>query len=192
MDIRRFRVEVPGAGRSPGSVTGGTRNSTTSRARPRPLGRKRPVARINWAAVRGGKSQIGGRFPIRNPLECPPVPFKANANRRHHIPKQQYRIRTGPNMMLRAPAWQPDGGLPKRRSRPSGPNLGRRWAVNTLFGAGDRNRADLECNAAIRRLQTFRLLRACSGCFSLAANRRVGLAPTGTRRFVTAHPLNGH
>ena len=44
---------------------------------------------------------------------------------------------------------------------------------------------------AIRRLQTFRLLHACSGCFRLERCRRVGLAPTGKRRLVTAHAING-
>src|SRR5258707_215092 len=41
--------------------------------------------------------------------------------------------------------------------------------------------------AATRRLQTFRCLHACSGCFRLERFRRVGLAPTGKRRLLTAH-----
>src|SRR5262249_9766991 len=40
---------------------------------------------------------------------------------------------------------------------------------------------------AIRRLQPFRYLHDCSDCFRRERNRRVGLAPTGKRRLVTAH-----
>src|SRR5256714_10220461 len=35
---------------------------------------------------------MGGRYPIHSPLGYPPVPFKANADRRHHIPRQQDRV----------------------------------------------------------------------------------------------------
>ena len=43
-----------------------------------------------------------------------------------------------------------------------------------------------------RRLQPFRYLHDCSGCFRLERSGRVGLAPTGKRRLVTAHTHCGH
>src|SRR5207342_2252305 len=43
---------------------------------------------------------------------------------------------------------------------------------------------------AQRRLQAFRYLHGCSGCFRLE-RCRVGLAPTGKRRLVTAHTRPG-
>ena len=43
----------------------------------------------------------------------------------------------------------------------------------------------------IRRLQPFRLLDDCSGCFRRERIARVGLAPTGKRRLVTAHVVSG-
>src|SRR5208337_444822 len=45
---------------------------------------------------------------------------------------------------------------------------------------------------AIRRLQPFRYLHDCSGCFRRERVRRVGLSPTGKRRLVTAHVECGH
>ena len=45
---------------------------------------------------------------------------------------------------------------------------------------------------AIRRLQPFRYLHDCSGCFRRERVRRVGLAPTGKRRLVTAHVGSRH
>src|SRR3954469_6353998 len=39
-----------------------------------------------------------------------------------------------------------------------------------------------------QRLQTFRLLHACSGCFRRERFRRVGLAPTGKRRLSRRTP----
>ena len=42
-----------------------------------------------------------------------------------------------------------------------------------------------------RRLQPFRHLHDCSGCFRLE-HRRVGFAPTGKRRLLTAHANSGH
>ena len=38
------------------------------------------------------QSQMGGCHPIHNSPEMSAVPFKANADRRHHIPKQQDRV----------------------------------------------------------------------------------------------------
>src|SRR5438034_10639085 len=35
---------------------------------------------------------MGGRYPIHSPLGYPPVPFKVNADRRHHIPRQRDRV----------------------------------------------------------------------------------------------------
>src|SRR6201997_1377547 len=35
---------------------------------------------------------MGGCYPIHNLPEMSAVPFKANADRRHHIPKQQDRV----------------------------------------------------------------------------------------------------
>src|SRR5437773_756934 len=35
---------------------------------------------------------MGGRYPIHSPLGMSTVPFKANADRRHHIPRQQDRV----------------------------------------------------------------------------------------------------
>ena len=46
------------------------------------------------------------------------------------------------------------------------------------------------CDPLHRRLQLFRHLHDCSGCFRLE-RRRVGLAPTGKRRLVTAHTSSG-
>src|SRR5277367_990226 len=43
-----------------------------------------------------------------------------------------------------------------------------------------------------RRLQPFRYLHDCSGCFRLERSGRVGLAPTEKRRLVTAHTHSGH
>ena len=51
---------------------------------------------------------------------------------------------------------------------------------------------DHQVVTAIRRLQPFRYLHDCSDCFRLERNRRVGLAPTGKRRLVTAHAETGH
>jgi hypothetical protein len=48
-----------------------------------------------------------------------------------------------------------------------------------------------KCVTAIRGLQTFRRLHACPGCFRLERFRRVGLAPTGKRRLLTAHVGSG-
>src|SRR5580658_10447508 len=42
-----------------------------------------------------------------------------------------------------------------------------------------------------RRLQPLRYLHDCSGCFRLERSGRVGLAPTGKRRLVTAHANSG-
>src|SRR3954447_20805595 len=53
---------------------------------------------------------------------------------------------------------------------------------------GLHTRAGSYSCSATRRLQTFRLLHASSGCFRRERLRRVGLAPTGKRRLVTAHP----
>ena len=38
-----------------------------------------------------------GGFPSLS--EVAVVPFKANAERRHHIPKQRHRVQTRPSMM---------------------------------------------------------------------------------------------
>jgi arylamine N-acetyltransferase len=43
-----------------------------------------------------------------------------------------------------------------------------------------------------RRLQTFRYLHACSGCFRLEHFAGWGLAPTRKRRLCTAHALRRH
>jgi hypothetical protein len=63
MDIRRFRVEVPGAGRSPDSVT--DVNSTSGVASfDRALCAVHDfVARISWAAVRGRQIPHGRALP---------------------------------------------------------------------------------------------------------------------------------
>jgi hypothetical protein len=58
------------------------------------------------------------------------VPFKANAERCHHIPKQRHRhelcgLRRGP-----AAAWQLDGLVHRQGARPGKPNRGRREAVS--------------------------------------------------------------
>ena len=45
---------------------------------------------------------------------------------------------------------------------------------------------------AIRRLQPFRCLHDCSGCFRLERFGRVGLASTEKRRLATAHGETGH
>jgi transposase len=42
-----------------------------------------------------------------------------------------------------------------------------------------------------RRLQPFRHLHDCSGCFRLERSPG-GLAPTGKRRLLTAHAISGH
>ena len=47
------------------------------------------------------------------------------------------------------------------------------------------------CDQLHRRLQPFRHLHDCSGSFRLERSGRVGLAPTGKRRLVTAHTLSG-
>ena len=46
----------------------------------------------NWASG----SQIGGRFSHSKLQRVSTVPFKANADRRHHIPKQQHRVTNWP------------------------------------------------------------------------------------------------
>jgi len=45
---------------------------------------------------------------------------------------------------------------------------------------------------AIRRLQLFRRLHACSGCFRLERSAGWGLHPLEKRRLVTAHVETGH
>ena len=35
---------------------------------------------------------MGGRYPLHSPLGMSAVPFKANADRRHHIPRRQDRV----------------------------------------------------------------------------------------------------
>ena len=44
------------------------------------------------AANLAEQSQMGGCSPHPQPPEMSAVPFKANADRRHHIPKQQDRV----------------------------------------------------------------------------------------------------
>src|SRR5690348_1016536 len=44
------------------------------------------------AANLAEQSQMGRATPIHHSCEMSAVPFKANANRRHHIPKQQDRV----------------------------------------------------------------------------------------------------
>src|SRR5271168_5259197 len=90
------------------------------------------------------QSQMGGCYLHPQPPEISAVPFKANADRRHHIPKQQDRVMNWSeyDAALR-PTWQPDGVVHRRGDR----GLARRttdhagWST-PLFGPGDHDGAD--------------------------------------------------
>ena len=65
--------------------------------------------------------------------------------------------------------------------------------VISMPGRSDRRPvASPICDLLHRRLQPFRYLHDCSGCFRLQRSGRAGFAPTGKRRLVTAHTSSGH
>ena len=66
-----------------------------------------------------------------------------------------------------------------------------RGLLGVHLRCGLHTRAATNSWHAIRRLQPFRYLHDCSGCFRRERVRRVGLAPTGKRRLVTAHVESG-
>jgi hypothetical protein len=54
--------------------------------------RARALALAGEGCTAPEQSQMGRRYPNPEPLGMSAVPFKANADRRHHIPKQQDRV----------------------------------------------------------------------------------------------------
>ena len=82
--------------------------------------------------------------------------------------------------------------FPERVIRSARASSVSRFAQRSLTLQPAHSRCHLKLWLAFRRLQPFRCLHSCSGCFRLEHLRRAGLSPTGKRRLFTAPTLLGH
>src|SRR3954452_8807503 len=72
------------------------------------------------------------RGPSPSEQRSPPMPFEANAARRHHIPKQRHRVTNWPayDAALRQRGGASRYGSRRKQSQPGGPSPAQPGAVN--------------------------------------------------------------